>query len=78
MRVGDLVQCGEETGIILKVTPYDSDDALAESCDWIEVMWSGLEDGHRAAEVEGVSKSDVDYWLKEGVWTKPRFEPVIL
>ena len=72
MNVGDLVQCGDETGVILEITPHDSDEELAEACDWVEVMWSGAEGtSYGSAEIEGVSRSDIDYWLKEGVWQKP-------
>jgi len=72
MQVGDLVQCGEETGIIIAIDPYYTEANGEEACDWINVMWSGVEDSElQSAEIEGVSRSDVDYWLKEGVWTRP-------
>ena len=72
MQVGDLVQCGEETGIIIEIDPSYTEMNGAEACDWINVMWSGLEGSDRYhAEIEGISRSDVDYWLREGVWTKP-------
>tara|TARA_A100001011_G_scaffold189360_1_gene197848 strand:+ start:186 stop:404 length:219 start_codon:yes stop_codon:yes gene_type:complete len=72
MQVGDLVQCGEETGIIIAIDPYYTESNGAEACDWINVLWSGAEDtSYGSAEIEGVSRSDVDYWLKEGVWTRP-------
>jgi hypothetical protein len=70
VNVSDLVRCGEETGIIIAIDPYYSKMNGAEACDWLSVMWSGVaDDEQRFAEIEGISRHDVDYWLKEGVWT---------
>ncbi len=71
MKVGDLVQCGDETGVILDITPYDSDEEFAEACDWVEVLWSGIPGTTLETSIEGVSRSDIDFWTKEGVWVKP-------
>lgn len=58
MKVGDLIRCGEELGVILDFDsqpPGVFDDDVYE---WINVFW---QDG----DIEGISIEDVDELVNE-------------
>ncbi|MDB4337660.1 hypothetical protein OAA09_01420 [bacterium] len=68
MKVGDLVSCGEETGLLISFSEElrDNDDK-----PWIDVLWSGTDAYHGLTPgVEAIEASDIDEYYSNGQWIK--------
>lgn len=53
MKVGDLIRCGQEMGVVLDTNARPPGVISRETVVWLNVFW---EDG----DIEGISPADVD------------------
>ena len=58
MKVGDLIRCGQELGVILDSEAQPPGMFEGDFFEWINILW---EDG----DIEGVSIEDVDELISE-------------
>ena len=58
MKVGDLIKCGKEMGIVLDAKARPPGFLSGETVVWLNVFW---EDG----DIEGISPEDVDEVISE-------------
>lgn len=58
MKVGDLIKCGKEMGIVLDSLAQPPGFISCKTVVWLNVLW---EDG----DIEGISPDDVDEVINE-------------
>ena len=58
MKVGDLIRCGEELGVILDFDAQPPGVFKGDIYEWLNVFWEN-------GDIEGISIEDVDELVNE-------------
>ena len=58
MKVGDLIRCGEELGVILSFDAQPPGVFKGDWYEWLNVFWEN-------GDIEGISIEDVDELVNE-------------